>query len=102
MMSGLSGSGAGMGPGGSTAPDEEEGKTVFDVYQFDFIVQLAWIPRTPQERIEARTKRLEELAKQQEEQQGQAPDEPPAGEAPVAAANTNEEPQPTAPANAGQ
>jgi type IV pilus assembly protein PilM len=46
---------------GSTSDDESDG--LEKAYRYDFVIQLALIPRSPQERVDARTKRLEEEAK---------------------------------------
>ena len=37
-----------------------------EVVQYDFIIQMAWVPRSPRERFEARKKREEEDAKKKE------------------------------------
>jgi hypothetical protein len=65
------GQGVGLGlPGGGRpgtaiagqVPESEEVKTVFKVDVYNFVVQMAWIPRTPQERLDARELRLAALA----------------------------------------
>ena len=45
---------------------DEENPKLESVNQYDFIIQMAWVPKTPRERFEARTKREEEMKKQQE------------------------------------
>ena len=55
-------SGGRSGPGGAGGGGADaDGK--FDVWRYDFTVQMAWIPRTPRERFEAKTTRLEAEAK---------------------------------------
>lgn len=56
--------------GGKTrggAAEESEDKdappAVQKAYRYDFVIQMAWIPRSPQERFEAKRVRLEEEAK---------------------------------------
>lgn len=48
--------GAGISPGES-AP---ENSNVFKVREYNFVIQMAWIPRSPQERIKSRGARIEE------------------------------------------
>jgi type IV pilus assembly protein PilM len=56
------------GSGGETNEDENSASdTVFKVRQYDFVVQMAWIPRSPQDRIQAREARLEARRKAEEE-----------------------------------
>ena len=37
--------------------------------RYDFTIQMAWIPRTPRERFEAKQKREEEEAKKRKEEE---------------------------------
>ena len=43
---------------GKPTPAQEKNKNEFKVRRFNFIVQMAWIPRTPAERVKARAERL--------------------------------------------
>ena len=65
---GMGRGGAAGGTGQNTGVDEnaELDKTIFKVYEYKFVVQIAWIPRTPQERMEARKLRLEKEATQKQ------------------------------------
>ena len=58
----------GLGGGGRRA---DLGENDYAVKRFDFIVQIAWIPRSAEERVKHREERLEKerLAKEAEEQQ---------------------------------
>jgi type IV pilus assembly protein PilM len=52
--------GAPAGEGRDAAPDSgDDKKNQFSVKRFNFVVQMAWIPRTPAERIRARAERIE-------------------------------------------
>ncbi len=55
----LGGMGRGGAPQSGGRAPEESSENVYDVYEYKFVVQIAWIPRTPQERIEARKAREE-------------------------------------------
>ena len=84
---GLGGMGLGGGGNTSSPTEPESGTTVFNVHEYNFVVQMAWIPRTGPERIEARKKRLEALqAKLDAEQQNQEPGEGQPNEEPVGTA----------------
>ncbi len=45
-----------------TKEDKTKTETTFEVNRYDFTIQMAWIPRTPTERFEARKARLEAKA----------------------------------------
>lgn len=47
--------------GGEADPAKQSAKpgNQYEVRRFNFVVQLAWIPRTPAERVKARAERLE-------------------------------------------
>jgi hypothetical protein len=70
-ITGAAGGGLGMGlpagPGGPGAPaggrdmgttEAESTNMVFPVYEYNFVVQIAWTPRSEKERLEARAARL--------------------------------------------
>ena len=44
--------------------DDEESTDFEEVKRYDFVIQMAWVPRSPRERFEAKTKRKEEEDKQ--------------------------------------
>ncbi|MCH2178746.1 MAG: type IV pilus assembly protein PilM [Mariniblastus sp.] len=50
------------GPGGAGG-DGTEPNGQFDAWRYDFTIQMAWIPRTPRERFEAKMLRVEAEAK---------------------------------------
>ena len=60
------GMGAGSGGGPPGMPDMGEtasstgtdNKNTYDVYEYKFVVQMAWTPRSEKERLEARAARL--------------------------------------------
>ena len=52
--------------------DEEDSTDSEEVRRYDFVIQMAWIPRSPRERFEARTKRKEEEDKQKAAQEAAA------------------------------
>ena len=66
---------------GEFGPRETNTKTE-EVKKYDFVIQMAWIPRTPMERYEAKIKREEEQAKKDEAAAKAAADQ-------AAAANNN-------------
>jgi hypothetical protein len=57
-LGGLAGEGGGGPVSGQTDLEENE----FEVYEYQFVVQMAWTPRTEREIIEARKTRLEAAA----------------------------------------
>ncbi len=58
-----SGGSRGAGSGGQGEESStKDGKTVFLVDEYNFVVQMAWIPRSPEERIAARDERAKEQA----------------------------------------
>jgi hypothetical protein len=67
-VAGADGGGMGMGlpgaggPGASGSSDipgaEDKSKTTFDVFEYNFVVQMAWTPRTEKQILEARAARL--------------------------------------------
>ena len=57
MSSGIGGAGGGGGSGRAGGSPTKDGKTVFLVDEYNFVVQMAWIPRSPEERIVARVER---------------------------------------------
>ena len=67
------GMGAGAGPGDgdsgaaseSLSPDEDPNVQI--VNEFTFVVQMAWTPRSEQERLDARTTRIAEANKPNED-----------------------------------
>jgi len=60
-------------PGQALGVDADaETKALFDVYVYNFVVQMAWIPHSPEERIAARTARLAAEQANQEQAAGEA------------------------------
>ena len=53
------GQGGPPGEGRETPADAGESKNQFKVRRFNFVVQMAWVPRSPAERVKARAERLE-------------------------------------------
>jgi hypothetical protein len=53
------GAGAPAGEGREAPADAKSDKNQFKVRRFNFVVQMAWIPRSPAERVKARAERLE-------------------------------------------
>ena len=45
---------------------DDGGSLVFDVNRYNFTIQMAWIPRSPEERFKLRAERLEKEAKERE------------------------------------
>ncbi|MFM7116824.1 MAG: hypothetical protein ACKO0N_09340 [Planctomycetota bacterium] len=53
------GQGSPAGEGREAPVDTKSDKNQFKVRRFNFVVQMAWIPRSPAERVKARAERLE-------------------------------------------
>jgi type IV pilus assembly protein PilM len=70
------GQGAPAGEGRESSEDSKNGNQ-FKVRRFNFVVQMAWIPRSPAERVRARAERLE-----REKAEAAAKAAAPAGDAP--------------------
>jgi hypothetical protein len=70
------GQGAPAGEGREASDDSKNGNQ-FKVRRFNFVVQMAWIPRSPAERVRARAERLE-----REKAEAAAKAAAPAGDAP--------------------
>ncbi len=64
------GGGTPSAPGGRTnnmTTPADSGKNVFEVYEYQFVVQMAWTPRSEKERLEARAARLKAKAEAEAE-----------------------------------
>ncbi len=60
MGMGLPGAGGGPGVGGTDdVTGENKTQTTFEVFEYNFVVQMAWTPRNEKEILEARAARLE-------------------------------------------
>ena len=64
--------GGGPGSSGAASPSDKDG--VFKVYRYNFTIQMAWIPRTPQERFQPKQERLK--AEAEAAQKSEPPTDP--------------------------